>query len=93
MTELVHKGHLTLPELISKFTKGPAELLNLPIGSITTGRTADVTILDPDREYTVNKNDFFSKSRNTPFDGYQAKGRVAATFVDGVCVYSLLDEE
>ena len=93
MTELVHKGHLTLPELISKFTKGPAELLNLPFGSITTGRTADVTILDPDREYTVNKNDFFSKSRNTPFDGYQAKGRVAATFVDGVCVYSLLDEE
>lgn len=93
MTELVHKGYLTLPELISKFTKGPAELLNLPIGSITTGRTADVTILDPDREYTVNKNDFFSKSRNTPFDGYQAKGRVAATFVDGICVYSLLDEE
>ena len=48
MTELVHKGYLTLPQLISKFTKGPAELLKLPIGSLSIGSTADVTVIDPD---------------------------------------------
>ncbi len=92
MTELVHKNYLTLPQLISKFTQGPAELLNRPIGSLTLGHAADVTILEPDAEYTVDASTFYSKSRNTPFNGYHAKGRVAATFVDGVCVYSMLDE-
>lgn len=93
MTELVHKGYLTLPQLISKFTKGPAELLKRPIGTLSIGSAADVTVIDPDVEHTIDINSFYSKSRNTPFDGYQAKGWTAATFVDGVCVYSRLDEE
>ncbi|MBO5201460.1 MAG: dihydroorotase [Lentisphaeria bacterium] len=93
MTELVHKGYLTLPQLISKFTKGPAELLKRPIGSLSLGSAADVTVIDPDVEHTIDISTFYSKSRNTPFDGYQAKGRTAATFVDGVCVYSRLDED
>lgn len=93
MTELVHKGYLTLPQLISKFTKGPAELLKRPIGSLSIGSAADVTVIDPDVEHTIDISTFYSKSRNTPFDGYQAKGRTAATFVDGVCVYSRLDED
>ena len=93
MTELVHKGYLTLPQLISKFTKGPAELLKRPIGSLSIGSVADVTVIDPDVEHTIDISTFYSKSRNTPFDGYQAKGRTAATFVDGVCVYSRLDED
>ena len=93
MTELVHKEYLTLPQLISKFTKGPAELLKRPIGSLSIGSAADVTVIDPDVEHTIDISTFYSKSRNTPFDGYQAKGRTAATFVDGVCVYSRLDED
>ena len=93
LTELVHKGYLTLPQLISKFTKGPAELLKRPIGSLSIGSAADVTVIDPEVEHTIDINSFYSKSRNTPFDGYQAKGWIAATFVDGVCVYSRLDEE
>ena len=92
MTELVHKGYLTLPQLISKFTKGPAELLKLPIGSLSIGSTADVTVIDPDVEHTIDINSFYSKSRNTPFHGYQARGWTAATFVDGICVHSRLDE-
>lgn len=91
MTELVHKGYLTLPHLIEKFTKGPAELLNLPIGSITTGRPADITVIDPDLEHTIDVNSFYSKSRNTPFHGYRAKGCTIATFVNGLCVFSKLD--
>ena len=46
----------------------------------------------PDCEYIVDVNDFYSKSRNTPFNGYAAKGRTMATFVDGVCIFSLLKE-
>ena len=92
MTELYHKDYLSLPELISKFTKGPAEVLGLPIGSLTPGCAADITILDPDAEFIIDKNNFYSKSRNTPFDGYHAKGRAAATFVDGKCVYSILPD-
>lgn len=92
MTELVHKGYLTLPELVAKFTTGPAELLKRPIGTLSPGSAADITVFDPDEEYTVDKNAFYSKSRNTPFNGYHAKGRPTATFVDGVCVYSRLDE-
>lgn len=92
LTELYHKGFLSLPELISKFTKGPAEVLGLPIGSLAPGRPADITVLDPDTEHVIDKDNFYSKSRNTPFDGYHAKGRAAATFVDGKCVFSLLPE-
>ncbi len=92
MTELYHKGYLTLPELISKFTKGPAEMLGMPIGSLSAGAPADVTILDPDAEHVIDKNNFFSKSRNTPFDGYNAKGRTAATVVDGAFVYNILPD-
>ncbi len=92
LTELYHKGYLTLPELISKFTKGPAEMLGRPIGTLSPGSAADITVIDPDVAHTVDARSFYSKSRNTPFDGYQARGRAVATFVDGVCVFSRLDE-
>ena len=92
LTELYHKGILSLPELVSKFTKGPADVLGLPLGTLTPGRPADITVLDPDTEHVIDKNNFYSKSRNTPFDGYHAKGRTAATFVDGKCVFSILPE-
>ncbi len=90
LTELVHKGYLTLPEWVSKFTSGPAELLKRPVGSLAVGRTADVTVIDPDFEYVIDKNTFYSKSRNTPFHGYHAKGIVMATFVSGKIVFSRL---
>jgi dihydroorotase len=92
LTELYHKGYLTLPQLISKFTKGPAEILGLPIGSLSVGAVADITVIDTDVEHVIDKNNFYSKSRNTPFDGYQAKGRACATFVSGKCVYNILPE-
>lgn len=92
LTELYHKDYLSLPDLISKFTKGPAEILGLPIGSLSVGSVADITVIDTDVEHVIDKNNFYSKSRNTPFDGYQAKGRACATFVSGKCVYNILPE-
>jgi dihydroorotase len=92
LTELYHKDYLTLPDLISKFTKGPAEILGLPIGSLSVGAVADITVIDTDVDHVIDKNNFYSKSRNTPFDGYQAKGRACATFVSGKCVYNILPE-
>jgi len=87
LTELYHKGHLTLPELISKLTTGPAEILGLDIGHLSIGIDADITIIDPDIEFVVDKNSFKSKARNTPFHGKQCKGKTVATFVKGKCIF------
>ena len=86
-TELVHKGVLSLPHLISKLTKGPAEVLGLDIGNLKTGNPADITILDVDRDNVIDPASFKSKSRNTPFGGYKAKGCVVGTLVNGKFVH------
>lgn len=86
-TELYHKGVLSLPHLISKLTRGPAEVLGLDIGNLKIGNPADITILDIDRENVIDPATFKSKSRNTPFGGYKAKGCVAGTLVNGKFVY------
>ena len=92
LTELYHKNYLSLSQVISKFTVGPATILGINAGTLSIGAPADVTVIDPDCEYIIDANDFYSKSRNTPFNGYAAKGRSMATFVDGECVFSLLKE-
>lgn len=91
LTELYHKQYLDLPALISKFTNGPADVLGMPIGTLENGRPADITILDPEKEGVVDADKFYSKSRNTPFNGYRYKGLAVGTIVDGKCVFSLLD--
>lgn len=91
LTELYHKQYLDLPALVSKFTKGPADVLGMPIGTLENGRLADITILDPEKEGVVDADRFYSKSRNTPFNGYRYKGLAVGTIVDGKCVFSLLD--
>ncbi len=82
LTELYHKNILSINELIAKFTKGPADLLEMDI-ALTENNSADFTILDLDSEHIIDKNNFKSKSKNTPFDKYQAKGKICATIVDG----------
>ena len=86
-TELYHKQVLSLPHLISKFTKGPAEVLGLDIGNLKIGNPADITILDIDAEHVIDPSTFRSKSCNTPFGGYRAKGRVVGTLVNGKFVH------
>jgi len=86
ITELVEKDILTPLELIAKLTTNPAKLLNIDKGHLSVGSVADITIIDPDCEYTVDKNKFVSLSKNTPFDKKQVKGKVIHTIVAGEIV-------
>ena len=86
-TELVTKGVLTIPQLIEKFTSGPADILGMENYSLAVGNPADITVVDPEVKWTVDKNEFYSKSRNTPFDGFEVQGRVVMTVVDGKVVF------
>ncbi|MEW6386394.1 MAG: dihydroorotase [Thermodesulfobacteriota bacterium] len=85
--KLVHEGTLTLSQLIAKMSTNPARILGLPGGSLTPGSRADVTIIDPNREWTVDVNAFASKSRNCPFQGWNLKGKAVATIVGGQVVW------
>ena len=66
----------------------PAKILGIEKGLLKEGTVADITIFDADEEYTVDKNDFESKGKNTPFDGYKLFGKVKYTILDGEIVYN-----
>lgn len=84
---LVHEGVLSMKTLLKKFTENPAKLLKLPYGELTPGSPADTIIFNPDLEWTVDRNTFASKGKNTPFHGWNLKGRNLLTIVDGKIVY------
>ncbi len=85
---LVHAGVVTLARLIELLSVNPAKLLGVPGGSLAEGAPADITILAPDLAVTVTAAAMKSKSKNTPFDGWQLRGGVAATIVGGRIVYT-----
>jgi len=87
LTTLVTPGLLTLNQVIAKFTSEPARILKLPKGRIAEGGDADLTIFDPNREWTVDAARFASKSRNTPFQGWRLTGQTVATLVSGKVVW------
>jgi dihydroorotase len=80
---LIEPGHLTWPELIAKLTVGPAAVLNIDKGTLRTGAEADVTLIDPSVEWTIDPQAFRSQSRNTPFGGWNVRGRAHTTIVAG----------
>jgi len=87
---LVHKKHvIELPRLIELYTVNPARLLRLDRGTLSVGVAADVTLIHPDLEWTVDKHASFSRSRNTPFHGWELKGRAVRTIVGGETVWAL----
>jgi len=87
---LVHKNKtIELPRLIEMFTVNPARLLQIEAGTLSLGRAADITLIDPDLEWTVDASKFQSMSRNTPFDGWKLKGRAVRTIVGGKTVWAL----
>src|SRR5438270_579142 len=87
---LVHKNTtIDLPRLIEMYTVNPARLLQIDAGTLSVGRAADVTLIDPDLEWTVDASRFASMSRNTPFDGWKLKGRAVRTIVRRKTVWSL----
>jgi dihydroorotase len=87
LDRLVHAGVLSLPRLVELLSRNPARILNVPGGLLAEGAPADITILAPDLPVTVAVTRMRSKSRNTPFDGWQLRGGVAATLVGGRAVY------
>jgi len=87
LSTLVASGALPLKQAIAKLTSEPARILKLPKGRIAEGADADLTIFDPDREWTVDAFGFASKSRNTPFHGWELKGGTVATIVAGKVVW------
>jgi dihydroorotase len=89
LMSLVHQGEISLNKLISKLTYEPAKVIgtNGELGTLKAGAPANITILDPDREWVVDSRKFASKGKNTPYDGYKFKGKVMATIADGTIVY------
>ncbi len=87
---LVHRHKtIDLPRLVALFTANPARLLGLKSGTLSLGAAADITLIAPDLEWTVDAAGFASASRNTPFDGWKLKGRAVRTIVGGETVWRL----
>jgi len=88
VTNLVKKGYLTPMQMAAKMSYNPAKVLGIPKGTLDEGKIADITIINPDKEYTIDVNTFESKGKNTPFDGYKVSGEVEYTILNGKVVYS-----
>ena len=86
--EMVEQGVITLQEMIAMLTSRPAQLFKLDKGTLSVGREADVTIFDPAAEYKIDIQSFKSRSKNSPFDGRQVRGRICHTLLKGKIVYS-----
>jgi dihydroorotase len=87
---LVHKHHkIDIARLIQMYTVEPARLLKIDAGTLSIGARADVTLIDPELEWTVNVDQFQSASRNSPFDGWKLKGRAVRTIVGGKTLWRL----
>jgi dihydroorotase len=89
---LVEDGVLPLIDAVAKLTWGPAQVLGLAKGTLQVGADADVTVIDAHTEYVVDRREFRSKSRNSPFHGWTLKGRAVMTICTGQVVYSRLSE-
>jgi dihydroorotase len=84
---LVREGVMGLPEAIAKLSYNPASILSIKGGVIEEGKEADLTIIDLNNEYVVKKDRFKSKSHNSPFIGWQMKGKAILTMVGGKIVW------
>ncbi|MEJ2540122.1 MAG: dihydroorotase [Gemmatimonadota bacterium] len=89
LTHFVHTGKLSIGGMVERMSVQPARAFNLPGGTLAPGSPADVTVLDPEREWTVDPEAFVSMSRNTPFGGWSLRGRAVATIVGGEVRFQL----
>jgi len=87
LMQLHHSGRLGLSDVLAKYTTHPARLLRLDKGTLTVGADADVTVIDPEREWVFDARRSASKSCNSPFHGWTLKGRAVATIVGGKRVW------
>lgn len=84
---LVDEGVLSLHEALARVTWQPANMLGLNAGTLSYGTRADICIFDPQRYWTVDEKTLSSRGKNTPFLGWELKGKVTHTLLDGRLVY------
>ncbi len=82
-TELVADGLLDWPQFIRLMTVNPARIMRLPKGTLCPGADADITIIDPEKEWVIDVDEFKSKARNCPFNGRKVKGKAVGAIVRG----------
>ncbi|MBQ7075473.1 MAG: dihydroorotase, partial [Clostridia bacterium] len=82
-TYLVKTGALTLPQLIEKMSINPSKILRINKGELKEGAVADVSLFDLENQYTVKTAEFMSKSKNSPYDGFQLYGKADTVIVKG----------
>ena len=83
LTELYHTGLFTINEIIDKMSTAPAHIFALNAGSLKVGSPADVTVIDLNKEWTVDNTKFYTRGNVTPFNGKHCKGKAVATMVAG----------
>jgi len=83
LTHFVAQDRLSPSDAVRLMSVRPARIFGLPAGTLRPGSAADIVLLDPEREWTVEPEHFRSKARNTPFAGMRLRGKVVATFVGG----------
>jgi len=88
MDRLVHRGLISLRRFVELLSVNPARILRCPGGTLAVGSLADITVIAPDARVTIRAAALRSKSRNTPFDGWELRGAAAATIVGGRTVYT-----
>ncbi len=86
---LVHTGEISLMQAVALMSTNPARILGLPGGTLAPDSPADLTLIDLNREWQVDANQFASKSRNCPFQGWDLKGHTVLTLVGGEIKWSL----
>ena len=89
ISQLVDTKRLTMSDLINKMSCLPARIFGIGGGDLSVGNQADVVVFDPTEKWTVDPDAFYSKSRNTPFSGWELTGRVHRTLVGGKTVFEL----
>lgn len=87
ITKLVNNKILSISEALAKLTSNPARIFGLDKGSLSIGADADVTIIDKNLEWVVDREKFASKSKNSPFGGWKLKGKAVKTIVGGEVVF------
>ena len=86
LTSLYHTGKFSLAEIVAKMSSNPAQIFNLNCGSLAVGKTADIVIFNPDLEWTVDADEFYTRGSHSPFVGKRLKGKAVATIVNGKIV-------
>lgn len=86
LTDLYHTDKLDLPMIVSKMTWEPAKVFGMDLGTLTVGKSADITVIDPELDWTVDEKKFYTKGSHSPFVGRKLKGKAVLTVVDGEIV-------